>query len=315
MQWFAQAPANIALIKYMGKNKPEHNLPSNPSLSYTLDALQSSVMLTIHNEAQDCWQALTMPETKSFELSLKGQTRFLDHLSYLKTQFNYSGSFVVKSNNNFPQGSGLASSASSFAALTKCAVLALSELTQRPLPTIETIAQWSRRGSGSSCRSFFEPWVLWDGEQVGPITLPYPKLIHQAIIISASEKEISSSLAHKLVQSSPQFATRAQRARNNLDALVSAFNAQNWRLVYEICWQEFHDMHQLFSSCQTPFCYITDESQKVLNQLEQLWKKEDDGPIVTMDAGPNIHLLWRQDQIKLAKKFTDTQLLGQFNVL
>jgi len=32
-QWLAQAPANIALIKYMGKDNPETNLPANPSLS------------------------------------------------------------------------------------------------------------------------------------------------------------------------------------------------------------------------------------------------------------------------------------------
>jgi len=45
MQWFAQAPANIALIKYMGKKDPQKNLPGNPSLSYSLDNLLSNVML------------------------------------------------------------------------------------------------------------------------------------------------------------------------------------------------------------------------------------------------------------------------------
>ncbi len=49
MQWFAQAPANIALIKYMGKKDNEKNIPDNPSLSYTLNNLLSSVVLESHS--------------------------------------------------------------------------------------------------------------------------------------------------------------------------------------------------------------------------------------------------------------------------
>ena len=33
--------------------------------------------------------------------------------------------------------------------------------------------------------------------------------------------------------------------------------------------------------------------------LENFWHKNKDGPIITMDAGPNIHLLFRQDQKKM----------------
>lgn len=90
-------------------------------------------------------------------LSSQAQERFLQHLARIKAYFNYSGSFVVRSSNNFPTSSGLASSASSFAALTKCAALALSELTSQPLPAIEEQARLSMLGSGSSCRSFSLP--------------------------------------------------------------------------------------------------------------------------------------------------------------
>ena len=38
MEWFAKAPSNIALIKYMGKKDAELNLPMNSSLSYTLSS-------------------------------------------------------------------------------------------------------------------------------------------------------------------------------------------------------------------------------------------------------------------------------------
>jgi diphosphomevalonate decarboxylase len=157
MPWFAQAPANIALIKYMGKKDNKKNIPDNPSLSYTLNHLLTNVMLEGHSGRKDFWEPLEIPGALPFRLSVAAQERFLHHLSYLKSYFNYEGGFIVRSSNNFPHSSGMASSASSFAALTKCACLALSELTQQALPPVTTQADLSRLGSGSSCRSFFAP--------------------------------------------------------------------------------------------------------------------------------------------------------------
>ena len=57
-QWLATAPANIALIKYMGKLDSNNNLPSNASLSYTLKNLVTKVSLELSNNAQDSWEPL-----------------------------------------------------------------------------------------------------------------------------------------------------------------------------------------------------------------------------------------------------------------
>ena len=40
-----------------------------------------------------------------------------------------------------------------------------------------------------------------------------------------------------------------------------------------------------------------------------------DGPLVTMDAGPNIHLLYRPDQAELARQFKSDYLVGNYDVL
>ena len=315
MQWFAQAPSNIALIKYMGKEDTEKNLPMNASLSYTLNQLTSSVSLESLPGARDIWEPLELPGYKPFVLSASGQSRFLQHLAKLKAHFNYSGSFIVRSCNNFPQGSGLASSASSFAALTKCAALALSELTKTPLLPIEEQAKLSRLGSGSSCRSFFSPWALWSGEHVTAVDLPYPTLLHQAIIISDQEKSVLSSNAHLRVRTSPYYDTRHQQATDNLKTLTSALKSQDWKSAYEVCWREFHSMHALFSSCAEPFTYITPRSQKILRLVQDIWARDNDGPIVTMDAGPNIHLLYRPDQAALAQQFKQDHLVGNYDVI
>ncbi|KGP63408.1 diphosphomevalonate decarboxylase [Legionella norrlandica] len=316
MHWFAQAPANIALIKYMGKKDEDSNLPDNSSLSYTLNNLLSSVKLEKLPTKKDIWEPLYIPGAiEEFNLSVEAQQRFIDHLIRLKDHFGYVGGFLIQSSNNFPHSTGLASSASSFAALTKCASIALSELTQRSLPSIDEQAQLSRLGSGSSCRSFYAPWALWTGDKVSSIDLPYKDLLHQVIVISSQEKGIPSRQAHKLVKTSPFYEKRSQRAEENLKLLLSAFEAKDWTNIYQICWREFLDMHQLFKTCEKPFSYITDNTLNILNIIEKFWDEKGDGPIVTMDAGPNVHLLYRPDQTELALQFKSDYLVGNYDVL
>jgi diphosphomevalonate decarboxylase len=316
MSWFAQAPANIALIKYMGKKNNDTNLPENPSLSYTLNNLLTSVTMDKYPGHKDLWEPLpTVPGGPSFQLSTQAQQRFLQHLDLIKRRFNYQGSFLVRSSNNFPHSSGLASSASSFAALTRCAVRAMCELQQIPLISDQEQAQISRLGSGSSCRSFFSPWALWEDDKVDAITLPYTQLIHQVIIINHAEKSVSSSEAHERIKSSTFYETRSARAKENLRVLLDALQNQDWRTSYEVCWREFHDMHQLFATCDKPFVYMAPDSTKVLNILQNFWQEHGDGPIVTMDAGPNIHLLYRLDQEEMARQFKLDYLVGNYDVL
>ena len=315
MEWFAQAPSNIALIKYMGKKDIENNIPINPSLSYTLNNLLSSVMLEHQPGKKDFWEPLDTPGSLKFSLSTEAQERFLRHLARIKAQLNYSGAFIVRSSNNFPHSSGLASSASSFAALTKCAALALSELTQTPLLSIDAQAQLSRAGSGSSCRSFFSPWALWEDETVRALELPYNELIHNVIVISHAEKKVSSSDAHQRIRTSKLYSARSQRAEENLKILLNAFDANDWKSAYHVCWREFQDLHSLFSSCSSPFSYMTDQTNEVLTNLQKLWEREGDGPIVTMDAGPNIHTLYRLDQADMARRFKQDFLIGNYDVL
>lgn len=315
MQWFAQAPSNIALIKYMGKKEDGSNTPDNPSLSYTLNNLLSSVVLEAQSGKRDYWEPLLTPGAEAIKLSDVAQKRFLLHLDRVKTYFDFNGSFIVRSSNNFPHSSGLASSASSFAALTLCATRAICDLKKITPPGPLEMARLSQRGSGSSCRSFFSPWALWSEDTIEAVAFPYHHLIHQVIVISHDEKKVSSSEAHKRVKSSSNYSTRSQRAIENLKVLTQALEAQDWSSAFHVCWREFQDMHLLFSTCNEPFSYMTENTQAVLKILRQFWDKHGDGPIVTMDAGPNIHLLYRADQQDMAKQFKQDYLIGNYDVL
>lgn len=299
MNWIARAPSNIALIKYMGKIDSQLNRPTNASLSYTLNDLWCEVQVQLIDGPEDKFQLLDRSDIVPMQLSAKSIQRFLNHLDFLKQQFQFKGSLLICSGNNFPADCGLASSAASFAALTRAVVLALSELTHRELPSDLIQANWSRLASGSSCRSFYSPWCLWTEEKIEKIALPQQNLLHRVIVVDRNKKSVSSSEAHKRVASSLLFQNRPERAELRLQQLLSALQENNWLAAYQLCWQEFWDMHALFETAMPPFGYLTEESLRVLQRLRALWEEKGDGPLITMDAGPNIHLLFREDQTDL----------------
>lgn len=309
------APSNIALIKYMGKTPTSGNIPTNASLSYTLNHLQSFVRLSHIAAHEDAWQPLVGPDFAPLHLSASGQKRFLQHLQNLKSKWGIQEHFLIQSANNFPSDCGLASSASSFAALT----LATASLFQKMKPQEwgedpRVLSSLSRQGSGSSCRSLFSPWALWKSESAEAVDLPYPDLHHQVVIVEDGKKTVSSSEAHKLVAGSSLFPGRVERAEKRLQELVSSLRAQDWQRSFEITWAEFWDMHALFATCAPPFMYMTAGSQQVLTEVLAYWQQEKDGPLVTMDAGANIHLLWRADQKQKAQALTEVWQ-GRFKVL
>ena len=142
--------------------------------------------------------------------------------------------------------------------------------------------------------------------------MPYKNLLHQVIIVEKQTKAISSSEAHQRVGSSLLFAGRPARAETRLAQLLTSLKTQDWQRSFELVWQEFWDMHALFETATPPFGYLTDDTLTVLSCVKNLWLQHADGPLVTIDAGPNVHLLFRPEQINLMKQIADE--LSQFNI-
>lgn len=297
--WEAKAPANIALIKYMGKE--EGNIPYNVSLSYSLEHLYTEVCLRLAvveegdgsadgGVGEDCF---INPDLSEAEIE-----RFLRHLRYIKKALNFeNGRFFVTSRNSFPKSAGIASSASSFAALTMCACKAISDIRGIQEPSKEFMSDISRVGSGSSCRSFFSPWCIWRVENgasvVEKVEIPL-EIDHQLILVDTKTKEVSSSEAHRRVKTSLLMEGRAKRAQLRCEKLLEALKAVKWEDAYQICWEDFWDMHALFETSDPSFGYILPKTLEILRKVREFWKEKGDGPIVTVDAGPNVHLLWKR---------------------
>ena len=308
----AEAPSNIALIKYMGKTEASANRPANASVSYTLDHLRTRVRVRFESGHPKpwIWRPLEAEGFHAPNLSVKGQERFLRHAERCakRLEVRGEGSLVVESANGFPSDCGLASSASSFAALT----LAIAKLAGRDLenPAFRLeLAELSREGSGSSCRSLFSPWSVWRAEGAAPIQGWPTSIRHLSLIVDDRKKQVSSSDAHVRVTTSLLFRGRVERAEERLRLLDDQMKRASgvdgvhaWNRAAQLVWAESWDMHALFESSEPPFGYFVPNSVLALNSIREIsdeMKSESEKyrePMVTMDAGPNVHvLLWNGD--------------------
>src|SRR5450432_745244 len=142
----ARACANIALVKYWGKRPGVMNLPAAGSLSLTLAALVTETTVTFD-------KSLTRDELE-LDGVLADATRTTEFLDLVRELAKSHERARVKTANHFPTASGLASSASGFAALAVAATKAAGlEWDQAK------VSDLARRSSVSAARSVYGGFV------------------------------------------------------------------------------------------------------------------------------------------------------------
>ena len=134
------------------------------------------------------------------------------------------------------------------------------------------------------------------------------------VVVSHLKKDVSSSQAHLNIQTSSLNRGRPIACKKTYGSvLTTALESQDWLSVFEVTWAEFWDMHALFETSHPSFGYMRGRSIEVLNVIRRFWRENNDGPLVTMDAGPNVHLLYRGDQgeiqAQVNQQFQDYKLL------
>jgi diphosphomevalonate decarboxylase len=332
MRITARAPSNIALIKYMGKTDAGLNRPLNGSISLTLNHLCTVVEVTTSqdssNSANERMGAQWFNELPSFKtdigalevpkLSDAGIARVYRHIQRMRNKVpeilpryglkivSYRD-FEIRSANTFATATGIASSASSFAAITLATAAGHASDPEAFIRSYKNepelrcaLAEVSRQGSGSSCRSFGGPWVLWEDESATVLSTRMPAMTDFVLVVSRRPKLVSSSDAHQLVRTSPLWDKRAERVASRIAELEAALGKGDLRAVARVAWTEMWEMHSMFHTCAEPFTYWEPGSIQALNLLAPLvnnvlLSKSDRSPIgtpiVTMDAGANVHVL------------------------
>ena len=309
-----RAPSNIALIKYMGKKDTPGNHPENSSLSMTLKNLCTSVDV---EEADQTQVRSLIDLTDQAQAKIKKHLDLLDQKlpSLFKTE---KRSVLLKTQNSFPSGAGIASSASSFAAMTLAYALSQAQDVEKLAldfshNTIlrEGLAKLSREGSGSSCRSFFGPFTEWTEAGVRAVESNLPVMIDLVVLVDRAHKKISSSEAHQRVKTSPQWSGRVERANQRFHDIKKALAQGDLKKIARLTCEDSADMHELFHTSNPSFSYQTARTHEVLEQLNAVKTEE---TLVTLDAGPNIHVIVPKEQAmalrgKMSTLFPDLPIL------
>lgn len=311
-------PSNIALVKYWGKHGRQ--LPNNPSISFTLDYCRTETSVSLfHRNA----------ESPFVELFFEGKpnTLFSDrienYLNNLKAELSWVNDyrFLITTQNSFPHSSGIASSASAFGALGLC----LAELNSQIVGKahnfeMDFASRLARLGSGSAARSLFSGFAVWgestllDGfsnefaQQLPPVHPIFSNLHDSIAIVHAGVKEVSSSAGHSLMKNHPFANARYEQAQKHVATLITCLKEGDWTTFSLIVEKEALTLHALMMSSEQAFVLLKPASLAIIEQIHR-FRKQTNLPITyTIDAGPNIHILYPGEHSEAIRGFIESDL-------
>lgn len=280
----AIAHSNIALIKYWGKQPRPGNFPAVPSLSLTLDAMFTRTKVAFDANLGD-------DELWLDEKNVGGAQ--LDRVKHLLDSVRASASLELRarvdSANNFPTASGLASSASGFAALALAATRAAG--LDWPMAAVSALA---RASSASAARSLFGGWVAldkdanaaepvcpedaWDVALVIAVTDKGPKAIGSTEGMNRCSQ--TSSVYPIWLKRGPILFNQARRAleQQDLPALGEAMEASTWL------------MHATMLAAQPALVYLAPSTLEIIKTVRE-WRNSGLPAYFTTDAGPHVKVL------------------------
>ncbi len=284
MRASAVAQPNIALIKYWGKQDVAGNVPAVGSLSITLDSLETRMTVEFDDGI----------DADSLQLNGEPAERMLPRVS--QSLDNLLGSnrspAVIESSCNFPIAAGLASSASSFAAL----VVAASRAAGLQTDTL-SLARAAGQASGSAARSLYGGFVelrLIEEKCVPDIAVAsilegseWPMQVIVAIT-AKGEKPISSGDAMNLSsKTSPFYASWLEHQDHDLEVARSAVADRNFSALAAISEHNCLKMHSVMWASRPPVVYWNKATLACMETVRQL--QADGVPVFfTIDAGPQV---------------------------
>lgn len=294
----ARAHANIALVKYWGKRNSELNLPAQGSLSLTLAALTTTTTVRFD------------PDLPRDHLMLDGQVetgkaaaRLSAWLDLVRASAGISLAAEVVSANDFPTASGLASSASAYAALALAASRAAGLILDA-----RSLSILARRGSGSAARSIHGGFVRMqagtqpDGSDAWaePVTggpgepgteTEWPLRMIIAVVGGGQAKEHGSRDAMEhCAETSPLYAGWLACVPGDLARAEQAIRARDLDGLGQVAEDNALAMHAAAIASRPAIVYWQPATLACMQAVRAL-RKRGLAAYFTMDAGPHVKVL------------------------
>lgn len=322
------APSNIAIVKYWGKF--DNQIPANASISFTLTNSHTDTILTVEENVEK------ISEDPFIEVWFSGEKRqdFVPKIHKFITSIlnDYPwlrGKYLkIQTANTFPHSSGIASSASSMAALA-CCIEDIHTTHVEPQEFRKSKASYSARlGSGSACRSIYGGFVQWgqspDGAGSDEFAIPVAqiheefKMIYDYILIlDSGEKSVSSSAGHALMRGHPFAKHRFEQGKQNVCVLKDILKSGDWSAFISLMESEALTLHAMMMTSNPPFILM---KPKTLEAISRIWQfRSDTGQNVgfTLDAGANLHLVFAESALAAVEDqlFPELQYLCEQNTI
>ncbi|MCX6078991.1 MAG: diphosphomevalonate decarboxylase [Chloroflexi bacterium] len=286
----AQSSPNIAFIKYWGNRDAALRLPVNGSISMNLDGLFTHTTVSFQ-------PSLGVDELiiNGHEVTGKGLERVSAILDIVRQAAGLGLMAEVVSENNFPIGAGIASSAAAFAALA----LASTHAAGLVWPD-SGISRLARIGSGSASRSIpsgFVEWKMGMGDEDSfAVSIAPPEhwaLADCVAIVSAGHKNTGSTEGHMLAPSSPLQAARVADAPRRLDICREAILTRDFDKLAAIIEHDSDIMHAVMMTSQPALFYWKPTTLAIMEAVRE-WRASGLQVAYTIDAGPNVHVICSQ---------------------
>jgi diphosphomevalonate decarboxylase len=316
------SPSNIALVKYWGKKG--FQVPANPSLSMTLD--RSVTVMEMAFERKEENQGVSVEFTFEGQKNPLFEDKIVRYLKGLPGEYSWIEGFHyrINSRNTFPHSAGIASSASSMSALALCLLSvrqeAYGEKKDDQLFRLEA-SDMARQASGSACRSVYGGYVIWgqvegaDGSNEryampfnGPVHEEFHDMKDAILLVSSAKKSVSSRAGHGLMNEHPFAVARYQMAARNAKDLLNALKTGDMQAFIQITEQEALTLHALMMSSDHPFILLQPNSLILIEKIRQFREETKQPVCFTIDAGPNIHLLYPASAEAMVKDWITNDL-------
>ncbi|MEM6812622.1 MAG: diphosphomevalonate decarboxylase [Pseudomonadota bacterium] len=310
-------PSNIAFVKYWGKKPVQY--PLNPSVSMTLKNCVCEMDISYQSVENGSFINNFLFNDQKNEKFLKRLEKYLNSLKEI-CPYLENLSFSIKTNMTFPHSAGIASSAAAFGALGYALANIEREIDLISLEEVNQRASFlARLGSGSAARSIEGPYCIWgDHHQIkshDDYALKFTN-IHSSfkdvkdviLIIDQNEKSISSSEGHQLMNDHIFKETRIHQANQNFIDIISSMRSGDWEQFGGILENEALTLHAMMMTSQPSYMLLKPNSLQVIQKIQQ-FREENALPIYyTIDAGPNIHIIYPKNYENDAENFIKTEL-------
>ncbi|MEE4175918.1 MAG: hypothetical protein V2I46_00265 [Bacteroides sp.] len=320
-----ESPANIALVKYWGKFTGQ--LPMNPSLSFTLR--ESVVRITMKYSLTDDAPAGLRSFRLNGEPNPKFQDRIGKYLAAMQAHYPFLEQAVIdiESQSTFPHSAGIASSAAAFSALALALGQIEVELAGYHNPDesafLNKASFAARLGSGSACRSVYGGFTEWGRSAHLPgsnddfaIKIPdadihpdFRNLHDTILIVDDSEKKVSSSAGHGLMDGHDFRESRIVQAEKNLGDLLAVLKNGDQERFAAIVENEALTLHGLMMSSRPGYILMKPGTIALIDKIRDFRETQNIYICFTLDAGPNIHLIYSEKDAAKVRPFIQQELL------